>query len=141
METLTKGIGMALALSASLWLGLSFAFMWPPIMQRAPTRTSCLSNLRQLDAGKDQWAVEAGMKVGDPSDDDAVNEYIKGGRPTCWAGGTYYYNPVASDPTCSLEGTVDVVYASSNVPRRKVRVSLFRYRVEPSYGPHPHALP
>ena len=136
MKTLAKAVGMFIAFCGSMWFGLSIAFMWPPVVRETWTYNySCINNLRQIDAAKDQWAMENGRKPGDPSYRINVNEYIKGGQPVCPSGGTYTYNVVSTDPTCDYTG-------SSNAIPRKVRVSVFTYRLEnrPT-DPVEHALP
>jgi hypothetical protein len=66
---------------------------------------ACLNNLRQIDAAKQQWALEKSK------DDDALPSvqdllpYLKDGIfPTCPSGGTYTINAVGDLPTCSIAG-------------------------------------
>lgn len=65
---------------------------------------SCINNLRQLDSAKEQWAMANNKNDGDGVVNTEVEEYIKGGAPTCPAGGTYTYGPVGTLPTCSHPG-------------------------------------
>jgi DNA repair exonuclease SbcCD ATPase subunit len=63
----------------------------------------CIINLRQLDAAKQQWALEHN-KTADamPTAQDIV-PYLKDNTlPTCPAGGTYTLNAVNQVPTCSV---------------------------------------
>ena len=68
----------------------------------------CFNNLLMIDGGKQQAAVEMGWT--DTTDCDvaanasSVNAYIKRGRPTCPAGGTYEYKTVVENPTCTIPG-------------------------------------
>ena len=61
----------------------------------------CITNLRQIEAGKEQWALEQGKISGDRVNKDEVHSYIKGGGPTCPMGGFYTYNTVGKDVVCS----------------------------------------
>ena len=70
----------------------------------------CINLLRQIDAAKNQWALETG-KTGDaiPTERD-IAPYIKldadGNIPKCPAGGTRTFNAVSVTPTCSIAGHV-----------------------------------
>lgn len=75
--------------------------------------TVCINMLRLLDSGKEQCAMDMRWSNGTPvvTGDSNVNMYIKVLRgttnsPLCPAGGTYYYNKIGTDPTCSAEGHV-----------------------------------
>lgn len=66
---------------------------------------TCINNLRQIDAAKQQWALE------NEKDTDAVpaaedlQPYLKDGIfPVCPSGGTYTINAVGYDPGCSISG-------------------------------------
>jgi prepilin-type N-terminal cleavage/methylation domain-containing protein len=65
--------------------------------------TACINNLRQIDGAKQQWAMEAHASTGAVTVSE-VNAYIKDGTPTCPASGTYAYNNLAVDPTCTVSG-------------------------------------
>jgi hypothetical protein len=67
----------------------------------------CVNFLRMIDAGK----IQAGMAHGWPDGTDCdnptnravVNQYVKGNAtPQCPEGGTYTYNPLGKNPTCSI---------------------------------------
>jgi len=65
----------------------------------------CINNLRQLDAAKQQWALEH-TKTADavPTVMD-VAPYLPGNRlPVCSAGGVYTLNAMNQLPTCSVPG-------------------------------------
>lgn len=65
-------------------------------------QNACINNLRIIDAGKEQCAMEYRLTDGVRAPTDSVNEYIKGRQiPVCPAGGTYDYNLIGSDPICS----------------------------------------
>lgn len=65
----------------------------------------CINNLRQIDAQKELWALEAGATSG-PVSEAVVNKRFEKGRPTCPDGGTYSYNALGVDPTCTVQGHV-----------------------------------
>jgi len=69
-------------------------------------RNACLSNLRQSDAGKQQWAIENRKPNTASPTVDEVQLYIKNEKfPTCPAGGTYTVATVNTDPVCSQSAT------------------------------------
>lgn len=79
-----------------------------PAFAKARTRaqaTVCINNLRQIDSAKEQWALASLASTG-AVDEAAVNEYIKGGAPSCPGSGTYSYNGVGILPSCSIPGHV-----------------------------------
>jgi len=93
-------MGYVSIFATTLLLAISFPSLRPaiPIAQQK----ACINNLRQIDAAKEQWALENHKKPGDAVVDDQVNAYLNGGqRPLCPEGGTYTYNPVGVKPTCS----------------------------------------
>jgi TolA-binding protein len=69
---------------------------------------ACINNLRQIDAAKQQWALE-NSKTADaiPTAKD-IAPYLgkdnNGALPVCPAGGTYTINAVNAVPTCSVPG-------------------------------------
>jgi chromosome segregation ATPase len=68
---------------------------------------ACINNLRQIDAAKQQWALE-NDKTADaiPPAQDLL-PYFRGGIfPVCPSGGTYTINAVGAPPTCSVSGHV-----------------------------------
>ena len=95
-----------------------------PSFQRARNEArekSCINNLRLIEAAKDQYAIENNLSAGDDVGNDEIGAYIKGGRPTCPAGGdadTYTYGVVDTAPTCGNDGDdheVDGVLATDGV--------------------------
>ncbi len=66
---------------------------------------ACVNNLQQIDAAKQQWAME------NDKADDAIPTALEllpylpdAVFPTCPAGGTYTINAVGVSPTCSIRG-------------------------------------
>ena len=73
---------------------------------RGPAQiNSCNNNLRQIDGAKEQWALETKKSAGAASTASEVDAYIKGGAPQCPAGGTYTYQAVDTNPSCSLSAS------------------------------------
>jgi hypothetical protein len=68
-------------------------------------QNACINNLRQIDAAKNEWALEKGKKIGDvPTEADLTPYVVVPGHafPKCPAGGTYTIGAVGEPPTCSL---------------------------------------
>ena len=69
-------------------------------------QNSCVNNLRQLQAGKMEWALETGATNGTPVTENDIKPYIqldlKGNIPLCPAGGTYTIGRVGEDVKCSI---------------------------------------
>jgi chromosome segregation ATPase len=70
-------------------------------------RNHCINNLRQIDAAKNQWALE-NSKTADaiPTVQDLLPYLQDGIFPVCPSGGTYTIGVVGVPPTCSISGHV-----------------------------------
>ncbi|HLX94370.1 MAG TPA: hypothetical protein VKU37_01360 [Verrucomicrobiae bacterium] len=66
-------------------------------------QNACINNLRQIDAAKQQWALEKGKQANDVPTWDDIQPYLYK-IPHCPAGGTYSINAVGERPTCSVPG-------------------------------------
>jgi hypothetical protein len=77
-----------------------------PVFEDSPAKKSaCINNIRQLDSGKEQWAMATNQRSGAVVNEAGVNAYIRGNQtPICPAGGTYTYNIVGENPECSVPG-------------------------------------
>ena len=67
----------------------------------------CINNLRQMDAAKNQWALEKNKKAEDVPTEDDIKPYIKlmnGELPKCPQGGSYTLGPLSESPKCSIPG-------------------------------------
>jgi hypothetical protein len=77
---------------------------------QAATQTqvnACLNNLRQIDAAKQQWALETKKSANSVPTSADLQPYIPGGGfPTCPAGGGYSINNLVSAPSCTVRGHV-----------------------------------
>jgi len=76
-------------------------------MSPAAQLNACINNLRQIDAAKQQWALE-NDKTADaiPSAQDLLPYFSNLVFPVCPSGGTYTINAVGVPPTCSVPGHV-----------------------------------
>ncbi|MDA1087402.1 MAG: type II secretion system protein [Verrucomicrobia bacterium] len=88
------------------------------VKARSESRTAtCVNNLRQMHAAKQQAAMEnnwannaSAATLGNPYYMDTISSYIRGGeRPMCPTGAACYYNGINVPPTCQ-SGIVDHVY-------------------------------
>jgi len=71
----------------------------------ADARNACINNLRQIDAAKNQWALENG-KTADaiPTAQDLLPYFKDQTFPVCPSGGTYTIGAMTVVPTCSISG-------------------------------------
>jgi hypothetical protein len=71
----------------------------------AANRSLCLGNLRQIDAAKQQWALENDKTIDSVPTAVELLPYFKDlNFPVCPAGGTYTINAVGVLPSCSIIG-------------------------------------
>jgi len=111
------GQGLALAGLITGYLSIAMAIFIIPLLaaiaipnfvkaRDTAQKNACINNLRQIDAAKQQWALEnkkSGHEV--PTIED-LEPYIKGGFASlhCLKEGVYTINSVAVAPTCSIPG-------------------------------------
>jgi hypothetical protein len=115
------GQGLAIAGLVTGYLGIAWAILFIPLMmaiaipnfvkaRSTSQANACINNLRQIDAAKNEWALENNKTNGTPVTAADIKPYIKldaaGSLPKCPAGGTYTIGPVGEPPTCSLGTTV-----------------------------------
>jgi prepilin-type N-terminal cleavage/methylation domain-containing protein len=96
-------------------IGLLAAIAIPSFVKARQTsqQNACINNLRQIDSGKEQWALAASIAEGTASINADVDEYMKK-TPVCPAGGDYTYGNIGVDPVCSLSGQADAPHAPKN---------------------------
>ena len=101
-----KGFTLIEIMIVVLIIGVLLAIAVPNFMRARETSRSraCVSNLKQIDAAKEQWAMDNNANNGDAVDAGQVNAYIRGGAPRCPSGGSYTYGAVGANPTCSIGG-------------------------------------
>ena len=70
-------------------------------------RNGCINNLRQIDAAKQQWALEKSKTAeAVPTAPDLLPFFKDGIFPVCPSGGSYTLNAVGELPSCSVAGHV-----------------------------------
>jgi len=88
--------------------GLMAAIAIPSFMKSRVTsqQNSCISNLRQLESAKEQWALENAKANGDVATPQQLGTFLRGGiqQLVCPAGGVITHNPVGVNATCSNPG-------------------------------------
>jgi hypothetical protein len=79
-----------------------------PNFEKARTtsqQNACINNLRQIQAAKNEWALEKSKAQTDVPAWDDLQPYLAARVPlVCPAGGTYSLNAVSEPPTCSIPG-------------------------------------
>jgi hypothetical protein len=88
-------------------VGLLAAIAIPSFMKARTTsqKNACINNLRQIEAAKEQWALENKLSTGADVITIDVNAYMKT-TPVCPVGGLYTYDVIGSDASCSVQGHV-----------------------------------
>lgn len=90
-----------------LIIAVLLAIAIPNFMKaRDTSRTkACVANLRQIDTGKVQYAMDAKLTTGAAvAEANLVPDYVKV-MPACPAGGNYTIGAIDTNPSCSLGGT------------------------------------
>lgn len=89
-------------------IGMILAIALPNFLKyRTYAQTQlCIENLSQIEAAKQQWGLETKKNTGDePAVSDLVgpDKWIKS-YPECPSGGSYTYQPIGTDATCTISG-------------------------------------
>jgi hypothetical protein len=97
----------ALVVPAAATVGVLAAIAIPNFVKARETsqKNACINNLRQIDAAKQQWAIENKKQSTDTSTMEDLQRYL-GKVPVCPEGGTYTIGSVGEKPTCSQAGHV-----------------------------------
>ena len=84
-------------------IGLLAAIAIPSFMKARTTsqKNACINNLRQMEAAKEQWALETKQAQGTTANTTACLDYIKA-SPVCPAGGTYAFLVIGTNSTCTI---------------------------------------
>lgn len=89
-------------------IGLLAAIAIPNFVKARTTaqKNACIQNLKQIDSAKEQWALENKKTEGESTAgaEGAINAFMKN-APNCPGGGTYTYNAVGTNPSCSLSAS------------------------------------
>ena len=110
------GQGLAIAGLVTGYLGIVWAVICIPLMlaiaipnfvkaRDTAMQNACINNLRQIDAAKQQWALQNSKSAGDVPTEADLKPFLKDGVfPVCPSGGTYTIGAVSNSPTCSIPG-------------------------------------
>ncbi len=84
-------------------IGLLAAIAIPSFMKARTTsqKNACINNLRQMEAAKEQWALETKQAQGAAADTTLCTAYLKT-TPICPAGGTYAWLSIGTNATCTI---------------------------------------
>jgi len=87
-------------------IGMMAAIAIPNFVKARSTAqmNMCISNLRQIDGAKQQWALENKKQTTDTPTAQELDTYLHRSFTTlkCPAGGVYTINAVGEKPTCSI---------------------------------------
>ena len=110
-----EGRGLAIAGLITGYVGIAWALIMIPLLlaiaipnfvkaRDMAQMNLCINNLRQIDAAKNEWALENSKTTNNVPTAQELNPYIKGGFAAlhCPAGGTYAIGPLSQQPACSI---------------------------------------
>jgi hypothetical protein len=95
--------------AVALPVGMLSAIAIPNFVKARGTaqKNACINNLRQIDAAKQQWALENNKSATDVPSRDDLKPYLSragSGFPVCPQGGHYTIDAVGKPPACSIPG-------------------------------------
>ncbi len=109
-KSLRKGFTLVEIMIVVLIIGILLAVAIPNFVKarNSGRSKSCISNLRQIDAGKEQYMLDNKTTTAPSGMTDIVPTYVKN-TPTCPSGGTYSINDATTSPSCTIgtNGTSD----------------------------------
>ncbi len=92
-------------------IGLLAAIAVPNFAQARTNarRSTCINNLRLIDAAKEQYALENNVDTGAPTAPANLTPYLKSNvMPTCPAAGAYTTDVVGTKPSCTKSVAPDL---------------------------------
>jgi len=113
MKTMKQGFTLVEIMIVVAIIGLLAAIAIPSFMKaRTQSQTNaCINNLRQIEAAKEQWALEKRKQQGIDAVTTEVMDYLKNpsSATNCPAGGAVAFNQVGTNATCSAVGGLHVL--------------------------------
>lgn len=102
MKSNRKGFTLVEIMIVVAIIGMLAAIAIPSFMKARSTsqKNACINNLRQIEASKEQWALETRQGQGITVVTTEVDTYMKR-APACPSGGTYDYGVVGTNATCT----------------------------------------
>jgi competence protein ComGC len=113
-----SGHGLAVAGLVTGYLGIAWAVFFIPLLmaiaipnfvkaRETAQQNMCINNLRQIEAAKNQWALEHNKQATDTPTESDLTPYLKNHQfPQCPAGGVYTIGQDFNSPTCSITNHV-----------------------------------
>ena len=105
MKKMKQGFTLVEIMIVVAIIGLLAAIAIPSFM-KARTQSqqnACINNLRQIESGKEQWALANKKATGDTVDTTGVLGYVKNpsSATNCPAGGTITFNVIGTNASCN----------------------------------------
>jgi hypothetical protein len=108
-ESWSKAKTIVVFLAIGLFVAVAANSFFAKPRSSGPTNP-CINIMRQMDAAKQEWALENGKTNGVVCTENDLTPYIKldakGNLPQCPQGGKYTIGKVGEPVTCSLGTTV-----------------------------------
>lgn len=115
------GRGLAIAGLVTGYIGIAWAIFFIPLMlaiaipnfvkaRNTAMENACINNMRQIEAAKEEWALEKGKSPGEVPVAADLTPYLGGGKfPICPSGVTYTIGAVSNAPSCTVHGALEIL--------------------------------